>query len=158
DHGEIVGKPVENVLGFTGLDWDPDSKSIYIVKLPPFDTNRPASEAFLNSASYRHVVGSDPASDQPILVQGENRGLILKSTSWPIVFPKHDGKFLAVWIEEGARTGHGLYVAPRLEILSGKSSWKKIADFDDGATGIVFHGSDAFITAPRKDDGRSQIL
>jgi len=154
----IIGMPVPNVLGFTGLDWDPDSKSLYLVKLPALTANMTASEVFLHGASYRHVVGSDPASDQAVLLQGENRGLTLKPTNWPFVFSTPDGRFLAVWIEDGVRTGHALYVAPRLEILNGMGSWKKIADFDDGATGIVFHGSDAFITAPRGKHGRSQIL
>ena len=156
--GELVGQPVENALGFTGLDWDPDSKSIYLVKLPPIRPDMQPAEAFLNSASYRHVVGADPATDQPIILQGENRGLVLKSTSWPFVFPTSDGKFLAVWVEDGARTGHALYVAPRTEIIDGKGTWKKIADFEDGATGIVFHDSEAFITLPRKDGGGTQIV
>src|SRR6185503_18095623 len=68
---KLVGVPVTGILGFTGLDWDVDSKSLYIVKLPE-TTN--SSEAFLNSASYRHVVGSDPSADQPIIHQGKNSG------------------------------------------------------------------------------------
>ncbi|HJS50292.1 MAG TPA: prolyl oligopeptidase family serine peptidase [Pyrinomonadaceae bacterium] len=156
--GELVGQPVENALGFTGLDWDPDSRSIYLVKLPSIRPNMKPAEAFLNSASYRHVVGADPATDQPIIVQGENRGLVLKSTSWPFVFPTPDGKFLAVWVEDGARTGHALYVAPRIETIGGKSTWKKVADFEDGATGIAFHDSEAFVTVPRNGGSGSQIV
>ena len=155
---ELVGQPVENALGFTGLDWDPDSKSIYLVKLPPLRPDMKPAEAFLNSGSYRHVIGADPASDQAIIVQGDNRGLVLNSTSWPFVFPTPDGKFLAVWVEDGARTGHAIYVAPRREIVNGKGTWKKIADFEGGAAGIVFHDSQAFVTVPRKGGGGYQIV
>src|SRR5688572_40325 len=156
--GELVGQPVENALGFTGLDWNPDSKSIYLVKLPPIRPDMKPAEAFLNSSSYRHVVGADSATDQPLITPGENRGLVLKPTSWPFVFPTPDGQFLAVWIEDGARTGHALYVAPRTEMINGKGTWKKIADFEDGATGIVFHNSEAFVTVPRKDGRGSRIV
>ena len=154
----IVGKPVENVLGFTGLDWDPDSKGIYIVKLPPLTGDTTASDSFLNSAAYHHILGTDPAADQLLLKQGENTGLNLQPTNWPFVFPLPDGKTLAVWIEDGARNGHALYEAPRSEILAGRGKWKKIADFDDGATHCVFHGDKAFLTMPVKKDGRSQVF
>jgi prolyl oligopeptidase len=155
--GALVGKPVENLLGFSNLDWDPDSKSIYVVKMPPIRPDMKPSDAFLNGASYRHVVGTDQASDQPILLQSENRGLTLKATSWPFVFPTPDGRFLAVWIEDGARTGHALYVAPRSEIIAGKGTWRKIAEFEDGATGIVFHDSEAFLTTAG-GDGASRVI
>jgi len=155
---KIVGKPVENVLGFTGLDWDPDSKGIYIVKLPPPSGDTAAPDSFLNSTAYYHIVGADPTTDRLLLKQGENAGLNLQPTNWPFVFPLPDGKTLAVWIEDGARTGHALYVAPRSEILAGKGRWKRIADFDDGATHCVFHGDKAFLTMPTKEDGRPQVF
>ena len=154
--GVLVGKPVENLLGFTGLDWDPDSRSIYLVKMPPVRPDMKPAEAFLNAASYRHVVGTDQTADQLILRSGENPGLTLNATSWPFVFPTPNGKFLAVWVEDGARSGHALYVAPRDEILSRKGRWKKIADFDSEATGVVFYNSDAYVTTASAD-GRSQI-
>jgi prolyl oligopeptidase len=156
--GEVAGMPVTGILGFTGLDWDPDSKSIYIVKLPTADAGSKTSEAFLKSAAYRHLVGADPKTDQPIIVQGQNRGLELKETSWPFVFPLPDPKFLAVWVEDGSRTGHALYIAPRADILAGKGQWKKIADFDNGATHAAFHGGTAYLNVPRKDDGTMRIV
>jgi prolyl oligopeptidase len=153
---QLVGPPVADILGFTGLDWDIDSRSIYIVKLPRPGSS--SSEAFLNSASYRHVVGSESAADQPIIGHGKNAGLELKETSFPFVFPLPDPKYLAVWIEDGSRTGHALYVAERSRVIAGNGNWKKIVDFDDGATHAVFHGDRAFLTLPRKTDGKPQIM
>ena len=153
---KIVGPPVTGILGFTGLDWDPDSQSIYIVKLPHGGSG--SSETFLKSASFRHLVGSDPSSDQPVIVQGKNPGLELKETNWPFVFPLPDPKYLAVWIEDGSRRGHALYMADRVQVLSGKGVWKRLADFDDGATHAVFHGDQAFLTLPRKTDGLPHII
>jgi len=152
---KLVGVPVTGILGFTGLDWDVDSKSLYIVKLPE-TTN--SSEAFLNSASYRHVVGSDPSADQPIIHQGKNSGFELRETSWPFVFALPDQRNLAVWIEEGTRTGHALYVAKRSDVIAGKGFWRRIAGFDDGATHAAFHGDRAYLITPRKTDGKPYIV
>jgi prolyl oligopeptidase len=156
--GELKGEPVTGILGFTGLDWDPDSKSLYIVKLPLTDGDTRTSEAFLRSASYRHVVGADPKTDQPIIVQGQNRGLELKETSWPFVFPLPDPKWLAVWIEDGSRRGHALYVTARADVRAGKEHWKRIADFNDGATHAVFHDDIAYLTVPNKADATPQVV
>jgi prolyl oligopeptidase len=156
DSGRLIGAPVTGILGFTGLDWDVDSRSLYIVKLPRNASN--TSEAFLNSASYRHVIGADPSTDRPVVVQGKNIGFELKETSWPFVFPLPDNTHLAVWIEDGTRPGHALYVAKRSEVLAGKGSWRKLADFEDGATQAVFHDRRAYMVVPRKTDGQRQIV
>ena len=153
---KLIGLPVTGILGFTGLDWDIESRSLYIVKLPRLRSD--SSETFLNSASYRHVVGSDPSTDQPIIIQGKNAGLELKGTSWPFVFPLPDPKYLAVWIEDGSRSGHALYVADRTQVLRGKGKWRMLSDFDDGATHAVFHGDEAFLTVPRKGDGAPHLV
>jgi prolyl oligopeptidase len=155
--GELIGNPVIGILGFTGLDWDPDSKSIYIVKLPK-GRGKDSSDSFLNSSAYRHFVGTSGSQDQLILRQGRNPSLTLRETSWPFVFPIPDKNYLAVWIEDGSRSGHALYVAEREKVLAGAGTWRMIADFDDGATHAVFHGHEAFLTRPRKSDGKPQIV
>jgi len=153
---QLIGDPVPGILGFTGLDWDIDGKSLYIVKLP-FSGSK-SSDAYLKSASYRHVVGTDPSADRPVVVQGRNGGFELKETSWPFVFPLPDPKYLAVWIEDGSLSGHALCVAKRSDVLNGKGEWRKIVDFDAEATHAVFHGDRAYLTVPGKNDGKPQIV
>ncbi len=148
---QLIGKPVDNILDFTGLDWDPDSKSVFIVKLPPLRLGMPASDALLNSTVYRHTVGTDQTKDQLILAQGENAGLAMKPTYWAFVYPTADGKFLSAWIEDGSRRGHGFFVAPRAEVLAGKATWKKIADFEDDVIKAAIHGNEVFLVAEGRD-------
>jgi prolyl oligopeptidase len=155
---KIVGTPVENVLGFTGLDWDADSKSIFIVKLPPMRADMKPSEAFLNGAAYRHVVGTDPTDDTLIVASNEKGDVEVPSTAWPFAFVLPDKKHLAVWIEDGARSGHALYTALRSDVLAGNGRWKKLADFDDGVTQVVFQNREAFILASGGASGKPQIL
>lgn len=155
---ELVGQPVTNILGFSGLDWDSDSKSVFLVKMPPLRPDMKPAEAFLNGGAYRHKVTDGGSNDEFIMQTGESGALGLPETSWPFVFPSPDGKYLFVWVEDGARTGHALYVAKHREIPADKIAWRKLTDFNEDVTNAVFHGDSAYVTTAGGENGKPQIL
>lgn len=154
----LVGEPVPNILGFSNLDWDTDSKSFFYVKMPPLRPDMKAAEAFLNGAAYRHIIGESPDKDRPVVQTGDPNGLGLPTTSWPFLFPSPDGKDLLVWVEDGARVGHALYAAPRDEVLSGKGGWRKLVDFEDVVANAVFSRDAAYVLTAGGENGTPEIF
>jgi len=123
-----TGKDLTDVIPYTraaDVSWDIDNSGFYYTRYPVPGTVPDGEEAYHRSV-FHHVLGGDPAQDQPIW--GEGREM----QEWPGVTLSPDGKYLLIEVYKGT-TQTELYLRDLSPSQSG---------FDTLVAGIeaVFHG------------------
>jgi prolyl oligopeptidase len=137
--------------------WLPDNKSFVYGKLQTLPTGAPAAEVRQKFSSYLHVLGTDPAKDEPVF----GFGIIPSIDVDPSLIASVD-------IQPGARYALGLlngsvtpnsayYIAPVDDIGKSKEHWHKFADLADGVTSVAVHGDDLYVLT-YKNAPRSKIV
>jgi prolyl oligopeptidase len=123
-----TGKDLADVIPFTraaDVSWDVDNSGFYYTRYPTPGTVPEGEEAYHRHV-FHHVIGTDPANDEPIWGDGR------EMQEWPGVILSPDGRYVLIEVYKGT-TQTELY----LRDLTASSS-----SFDTLVAGIeaVFHG------------------
>jgi prolyl oligopeptidase len=131
DTGEVIDGPIDRTR-YSSVAWLPGSETFYYVRrLPPEIV--PEGESQFHRRVYRHILGTDAESDEPLFGQGRNK------LEYYELDVSSDGRWLLVWASVGT--------APRTDVY--------LADLEVGFDlRIVQEGLDAVTTGfVRADDG-----
>lgn len=120
----------------------------------------------LDSRSFLHRLGDDPARDQVVLARGLNPRIELTPHDRPfLVLPPHGAYMLALVSHSalGPQTSEqlsdcSLYVAPRAGLADPAACpWRKVAGVEDGVTAYAT-GHDTLYLVSQRDAPRSRVL
>lgn len=151
---------------FAFLSWLEDGRSFVYHRFMPAPAGAPPEERRLDSRSFLHRLGTDPARDTVVLARGLNPHVELTPQDRPfLVVPPHGEWMLAVvshsalgpWTDEQL-SDCSLYVAPRAGLSDPATCpWRKVADVADGVTAFAI-GPDTLYLVSQRDAPRSRVL
>ncbi len=133
--GRVIGDPIDRIGFFAGTHWTPDAKAFFYNRLPP-EVPGAATNRYLRSAAYRHVMGR--AADKDEAVFGPGRGASLADIDIPSVAMSDDGKLLVAKVEHGDLREISLYVAPVGDFRQ-VPEWKRAIEPKDEVTAYAMH-------------------
>ncbi|MET8862783.1 prolyl oligopeptidase family serine peptidase [Nonomuraea sp. NPDC004580] len=129
-------------------------------------SDAPPERRRLDSRSFLHRLGDDPARDQVVLARGLNPRIELAPRDRPfLVVPPHGAWMLALVSHSalGPQTSEqlsdcSLYVAPRAGLADPATCpWRKVAGVDDGVTAFAI-GHDTLYLVSQRDAPRCRVL
>nr|HEX4315119.1 prolyl oligopeptidase family serine peptidase [Kofleriaceae bacterium] len=140
--GKVLPEAIDRTQ-YAGVQWSQDHRSFFYWREQPRLPGAKPEERYFDAKTYLHVVGSDPATDQPVFGNGV-AGLVLPRANWAqmITFP---GSRWAFGVDGlGVEPESSLYLAPLASVAPGKTTWQKIVDHSDGIITFDVHGDDMY--------------
>jgi prolyl oligopeptidase len=131
-NGKETGDVIDRA-NFGSPSWLADGRLLYnrLQKLAP---SAPATEKYLNSRAYIHVLGSNPDEDAPLLGAGLAPGVPIDPPEIPFVANPVGSKYAIGLVVNGVQNEFKLYVAPIASLAGDKTPWVKVADTADDVT------------------------
>ena len=161
DTGKDIEKPIANVLRFSWVNWSHDGRSIFYNRMPSLEAGALPTERYLNTAVYRHVLGSDASTDRIMIGPGKEAALKTEATQWASLHLPLASRWALAVISNGVGNERALYVATQKEIENGTAKWRKIVDFTDQVTDLAVHGDELYLItqkgAPRGKVVRTRL-
>jgi len=167
-HGEIhvieaaTGRETGDVIPQVGAEawnpyWLPDDRSFVYGRLQALPPGAPAAEVRQKFRAYLHVLGTDPAKDQPVFGYGIVPAIDVDPSLIASVRAQPDSPW-ALGILNGSTTPNSAYYVESVSDL-GKTNtaWRKVADFSDGVTDVALHNDDLYLLTYRNAP-RYQVL
>ncbi len=153
--GTEVGKPIDRA-DFAGVNFSPDSRTIFFNRLQEVKPGMPATEKYQKSQVLMLKRGADIASAVPVFGLGV-AGVDIGPAEIPIVGITHDGRWALGYVFNGTQREITLFVAPAAGVLAGKPKWRRVIDPRDEVTGVAYF-KDTLSVLSHKDAPRSQVL
>src|SRR5579863_6039884 len=163
-HGEIhvieasSGRETGDVIPQVGAEawnpyWLPDDHSFVYGRLQALAPGAPAAEVRQKFRAYLHVLGTDPAKDQPVFGYGVVTSIDVDPSLIASVRTQPDSPW-AVGILNGSTTPNSaFYVESISDLGKNNTAWRQVADFSDGVTDVALHNDDLYLltykNAPR---------
>ncbi|HTS22747.1 MAG TPA: prolyl oligopeptidase family serine peptidase [Casimicrobiaceae bacterium] len=149
--GDIIDR-----ANFGSPSWLADHRLLYnrLQKLGP---NSPATDKYLNSRAYVHVLGANPDEDVPLLGAGLAAGLAIAPPEIPFVASPIGSRYVMGLIVNGVQNEFKLYVAPVASLAGDKTPWVKVADTADDVTGFDVM-DDRLYLLTHKDASRFKVV
>lgn len=142
---------------YASVSWRHDGKSFYYLRLAALAPGQPATDKYKNSKCYLHVLGTDPATDKPVLGAGLSPGVAIDPIDFPTVGVTPGSDVAFALIDRGVQNEFALYVAPLDKVTGPDAPWVKAADFGDDVTGLAIHGRALYLLT-HKDAPRYKVL
>lgn len=141
------------------VTWRADNRSFLYDKFNKVTPDTPASETEFNARTYLHVVGraTDGEADAAVFGRGVSK-LAVPEGQVTYVLGSPDSKWaVAVANHNADENPSTFYVAPMSSVTGPATPWKKVADVEDGVSGVVLRGDTMYFLS-RKDASRFRIL
>ncbi len=141
------------------ITWRADNRSFYYFKFNKVGPDTPPSESEFNARTYLHVLGrgADGETDAAVFGRGVSKLSVPEGqitylvgtplSSWAVAVANHNA-------DDNPST---YYVAPMAKVTGPATPWKKIADVDDGVSGVVLRANTMYFLS-RKGASRFRIL
>ena len=142
---------------FGGIAWRKDNHSFFYNRLQKLSPDQPPTDEELKSKAYLHVIGTDVASDAPVIGFELNPAVALSPMDIPFVVTDPTSSYALGVIEHGVLNEITLYAAPLDTVTSASVPWKKVCDIDEQVTATAVHGSDLYLLTHR-DSPRFKVL
>ena len=110
----------------------------------------------LNTATYFHVVGTDPKKDRPLLSAAKYPALGMKPEDIPLVGFSDDYRWL-FGLAATVRNELTVFVAPASELTAATIHWKPLLRPEDEVTEFITHGDQLFALT-HKDAPKYRIV
>jgi prolyl oligopeptidase len=130
-----IGEAIDRIGFFAGTHWAPDGKAFFYNRLPPPALGA-ATNRYLRSTAYRHVLGRGSDKDEAVL--GPGHGASLADIDIPSVAMSEDGKQLVGKVEHGDLREISLYVAAVGDFRQ-VPEWKRVIEPKDDVTAYAMH-------------------
>jgi prolyl oligopeptidase len=124
--GKETGDVIDRA-NFGSPSWLADGRLLYnrLQKLGP---NSPATDKYVNSRAYVHVLGTNPDDDAPLLGAGLAPSIAVDPPEIPIVANPIGSKYAIGLVINGVQNEFKLYVAPVASLAGDKTPWVKVVD------------------------------
>ena len=154
-----TGKETGDVIDraqFGAPSWLPDGKSFVYTRLQKLGPTSAPTDRYLNGRVYRHILGSNPASDTLVLgVDFASLKIAPADIPFVGIIP---GVSQAVGIvNHGVRNEITAFLAPLSSLKANTIPWKKLFDVEDDITTLDGHGDDLYLLTHR-DASRYKVL
>lgn len=135
--------------------WRADGRAVFYNRLAAPRPGAPPAETYLHSRVYLHIVGTDPATDQPILGTGVagSPPLAPSDSAWIRTAP--GSPHALAMIGHASDSSLTIYVAPVDRIADG--AWRKVASPEHGVLEASLHGAEIYLVS-RAGAPRYQVL
>jgi prolyl oligopeptidase len=139
DTGDVIDR-----VNFGATGWTPDHGILYnrLQKMAP---GAPVTEKYVNSKAYRHVLGTDPEKDVPLLGPGVTPGVEIGPAALSFVNVDPVSRHAIGLVVNGVQRELTLYTAPVAEVASGTPAWRKVVDPADAVIDFSWTGDQLFL-------------
>lgn len=142
---------------FGDVNWNEDGKSFFYNRLVKLAPGQAETDKYKNSIAYLHVLGQDPARDQPVLGAGLNPGVAVLPTEIPNVSITPGSQLALGVLANGVQNEVTIYAVPLAKLDGAKTPWVKLVDPADDVTGAALHGDDLYLLS-HHDASRYKVL
>jgi prolyl oligopeptidase len=144
--GEVIPQSIDRVFPYAS--WRPDGQAIAYAQLRDLPPDAAAEELELCVSGYVHVVGTDPATDRPLVGCGiSDRIPVAENQQAGVLFPLGSRYALA-----GVMAGRGtwsFYAAPIDSLAGGDTPWRRLAAPEDEVSWAALRGDSAYMVTTR---------
>ena len=140
-----------------GPSWLPDGSGFFYNRMIPLKPGEADTDRYLNSKAYLHRLGSDPASDTPLIGTGVAGSPEVTPVDIPAIFVPPGSQTAFAVVSHGATPGVELLSAPLAAAERPGAPWRRIADTPDGVTNLAVHGDRLFLLN-HKDAPRYEVV
>jgi prolyl oligopeptidase len=144
--GEVLPQSIDRVFPYAA--WRPDGEAIAHVRLRDLPPDAAAGELELCVTSYLHLVGTDPATDRPLVGCGITARIpVAENQPAGILFPLGSRYALAAVV--GGRGTLNVYAAPVDSLAGGDTPWRRLSGPGDDVSWAVLRGDTAYLVTTR---------
>ena len=156
ESGKLLGEAIDRT-NFASVAWRHDGKSFFYMRLPPLVEGAPATDFYLRSRVYSHVLGGDAKKDVAVFGFGVAKSITLADSDFSDVAVVPGSNWAVAVVSHGVKNEQTLYAAPLDKVRGAATPWKKLVDVDDEVTGFDLHGDEIFLLS-HKHSARSEVL
>lgn len=142
--GRDLGERID-LAQFGSTAWLPDGSGFYYNRLRKLDPSQPATDKYLRSAVYLHLVGHDTKDDLKVAQSGLSKGVTIADTDIPFIAVPSESKWAFLFIAHGVQNEATAYYAPLADIHGTDTSWKKLVNVDNEVTSLDVRGDDVYL-------------
>jgi prolyl oligopeptidase len=126
--------------------WLPDNRAFVYGRLQTLPPSAPTTEVRQKYRTYLHVLGIDPAKDQPVFGYGVVPSIEVDPRLYASIWTQPDSKYaLGVIGLPIAAPNSAFYIAPVDSIGKSTTPWREVADLSDDVADIAIHGDDLYL-------------
>jgi prolyl oligopeptidase len=158
--GEVLPHSIDRVLPYAG--WRPDGKAMAYLQLRDLPPGVAAGELELCMTTYLHLVGTDPATDRPLVGCGiSSRIPVAENQPAGVLFPLGSRHALG-GVMAGPRRAVDFYAAPVDSLAGGDTPWRRLTGPEDEVSWAALRGDTAYLVttrgAPRRQVVRVSVI
>jgi prolyl oligopeptidase len=135
--------------------WLPDGTGFFYNRLQ--DVPPDSIEFEQDSASWLHILGTDPATDKKILAKGLSPAVAVQDIDFPNVGVVPGSPLALGVLISGVQNEITAYATSTASAIAGKPDWQPICTKEDDVTGIALRGTDMYFLS-HKNASRYKIL
>ncbi|MYM21817.1 prolyl oligopeptidase family serine peptidase [Duganella sp. FT135W] len=146
--GRNIGKPITRA-DFGWPDWAPDSKSLHFIRLQALKPGAPATDKFLHAAVWRVDLPNAKLAPAP-LISDQTPGIDMRAEETPFSDTSADGRWVFASVVNGVQRERKMYVASAADVKAGKPPWRKLIDYQDETTNVVYMNDKIYLVSHKK--------
>jgi prolyl oligopeptidase len=160
DSGETLPETITRArFNSIGLFWRDDNQSFFYHRLAETNEATPPTERYLDSQTYLHKLGTDPAQDSAVFGAGVSRNVTIGRADFPLVVTHATSDWVIGWVRHGVLNELTLYATPSVAALNDPINchWTKIVDVEDGVVGYAVAGDTIYLRS-HQDAPRYKVI
>ncbi|MBL0141211.1 MAG: S9 family peptidase [Betaproteobacteria bacterium] len=146
--GKHVGKPIDRAEyagAYAGINWMPDGKSFFYLRLHKNPPGAPSAERYLNMRLWLHTVGTDAGKDVLVLGPGASPRVAVSPTEQAFVIVTPGSRHAVALVVADVEREVTLYTAPLDTVGKAGTAWTRICGVADKVTGFAIRGDDIYL-------------
>ena len=137
--------------------WLPDGGGFFYNRSASVPAGAPETGKYFNSHAMLHRLGTDAASDTPLIGTGLAGSPPVTKVDYPFVSAFSGSRWAVATIVHGATPAYDVYVAPLADALKPGAKWRRIAGVEDQVTDAQLVGDRLYLLSHR-DAPRYKLL
>jgi prolyl oligopeptidase len=148
---------IDRVLLGGSVRWLPGGGSLLYNRLQKVASEAPATEKYLKSRVYLHVLGTDPEKDSAVFGYDVSPSMKVEASDFSFLITDPASNYALGLIKHGVQNEITAYVAPRNSIRKPNARWRKVCDVEDQVTNFALRGDDLYLLTHR-DASRFKVI
>lgn len=147
DSGRVSAETIDRTE-YANPSWRPDGRAFYYNRFAAVGPDAKDTDKYLNSRAWLHRVGTDPATDRPLIGTGLPGSLPVTEVDYPFVEAFPGSPYVLAAISHGADAAMTFYVA-QAGPGGVPGTWTKVADAADKVARVVPFGKRLYLLTYR---------